>query len=239
MFKTGDTVLVNVPYKNLLDGMSRFNGRTAIINGCPRDDGWYRLDGAAYLEFREDWLSSPDEAPEFKIAIGDTVVVNVPDEYLVEGMDKYNGHTAVVSALLRTGWCELDGVEDFEFYWDWLTKAGDASSDVKAYLRVPGAKDDADKPPVDLLYSSFPRALLELARVAGDGAKKYTKDGWVHVEDGEYRYANAAGRHALKRWIDGEKDPESGHRHLAHQAWNILAVLELGLRNEETSTKTS
>jgi len=111
---------------------------------------------------------------------------------------------------------------------EWMSPADETPS-----LHVPGAKDDVGKPPVDLLYSSFPRALLELARVAGDGAKKYTKDGWLHVEDGEHRYASAAGRHALKRWIDGEKDLESGHWHLAHQAWNILAVLELKLRGEK------
>lgn len=165
--------------------------------------------------------------------VGDAVVVNIPDEYLVEGMDKYNGHTAVVSALKRTGWIELDGIEDFEFYWDWLTL------DVEPSLHVRGAKDDADKPPVDLVFSSFPRALLELARVAGDGAKKYTRDGWVHVEDGEHRYADAAGRHALKRWVEGERDSESGHLHLAHQAWNILAVLELELRKNERTSEAS
>ena len=164
---------------------------------------------------------------------GDTVLVNVPKEHLFGGRDRYNGHTAIVSEV-GTGWYKLEGASYLDFREDWLS-----SPSVESYLHVPGAKDDVGKPPVDLLYSSFPRALLELARVAGDGAEKYTKDGWVNVEDGEYRYANAAGRHALKRWVDGEKDLESGHWHLAHQAWNILAVLELGLRNEETASKTS
>ena len=112
-------------------------------------------------------------------------------------------------------------------------------TDIAPSLHVPGAKDDVYKPPVDLVFSSFPRALLELARVAGDGAKKYTRNGWVHVENGEHRYADAAGRHALKRWIEGERDSESGHMHLAHQAWNILAVLELELRKNERTTETS
>jgi hypothetical protein len=168
--------------------------------------------------------------------VGDTVFVNIPDPFLVDGLDRYNGHTAVITRtnVGNAGWYYVDNSDEFIFFGDWLSLIDEEPS-----LHVPGAKDDAGKPPVDLLYSSFPRALLELARVAGDGTKKYTKDGWVHVEDGEHRYANAAGRHALKRWIDGEKDPESGHWHLAHQAWSILAVLELGLRNEETSTKTS
>jgi hypothetical protein len=235
MFEVGDTVVVNVPYKNLLDGMSRYNGHTAIISGLPRI-GWYTLDGAAYLEFREDWLSSSDKEPKFKFAVGDEVVVRIPafaDSHPMAHMVRFDGYVGTVEAFWKPRTYALSGTE-MAFDEDWLSLIDEEPS-----LHVPGAKDDADKPPVDLLYSSFPRALLELARVAGDGAKKYTKDGWVHVEDGEYRYANAAGRHALKRWIDGEKDPESGHRHLAHQAWNILAVLELGLRNEETSTKTS
>jgi len=185
MFKIGDTVVVNVPWKNLLDGMSRYNGHTAVISGLPRV-GWYNLDGASYLEFREDWLSSADEKMR-------------------------------------------PSIEEM-----WLKPA-----DEEVSLHVPGAKDDADKPPVDLVFSSFPRALLELARVAGDGAEKYTRDGWVYVEDGEYRYANAAGRHTLKRWIEGEKDLDSGSWHLAHQAWNILAILELKLRKDERTSEAS
>lgn len=100
-------------------------------------------------------------------------------------------------------------------------------------LHVPGAKDDDGKPPVGLLFESFPRAFLEVAKVAGYGAKKYTRDGWKSVPDALNRYKDAADRHELYRSIDGDLDPESKCYHLAHQAWNILAVLELTLKNKE------
>jgi hypothetical protein len=104
---------------------------------------------------------------------------------------------------------------------------------VDVTLHVPGAKDDNSKPPVALVFESFPRALIEVAKVAGYGEKKYTRGGWISVEDGINRYLAAAGRHELKRYIEGEYDiSDSNLWHLAHQAWNIMAVLELKLREK-------
>lgn len=100
-------------------------------------------------------------------------------------------------------------------------------------FNISGFKDDSSKPDIELLFSSFPRALLEVAAVADHGAKKYTRDGWVEVENGKQRYMSALGRHLLKRYIDGEYDQDSHLRHLAHSAWNALAVLELALRENE------
>lgn len=102
-------------------------------------------------------------------------------------------------------------------------------------FNTPGFKDDSSKPDVELLFSSFPRALLEVATIADHGAKKYTRDGWTKVEDGRRRYMGALGRHLLKRYIDGEYDGDSHLRHLAHSAWNALAVLELALKEDERS----
>lgn len=96
-------------------------------------------------------------------------------------------------------------------------------------LHAPGAKDDAEKPPVALLFESFPKALTEIAEVAGYGEKKYTRGGWRHVPNASIRYADAAARHELARYDTGHIDSESGFLHLAHQAWNILALLELKL----------
>ena len=44
----------------------------------------------------------------------------------------------------------------------------------------------------------------------------------------------AAGRHRLKR-VRETHDPDSGILHLAHEAWNVLAELELALRKEGKS----
>lgn len=100
----------------------------------------------------------------------------------------------------------------------------------KPNLHVPGAKDDTGKEPVGLVFESFPRALLEVAKVAGHGERKYTRNGWLSVPDGINRYADAEGRHTLKEYIEGPTDADSGLLHLAHRAWNALALLELKLR---------
>ena len=99
---------------------------------------------------------------------------------------------------------------------------------------TPGAKLDADKLRVDLVLDSFSLALIEVAKVAGYGARKYSEGGWQHVEQGEQRYRVAAGRHRLKR-VRETHDPDSGILHLAHEAWNVLAELELVLRKEGKS----
>jgi len=102
----------------------------------------------------------------------------------------------------------------------------------KDFLHVPGAKDDTGKPPIGLVLESFPRALTEVAKVAGFGAKKYTRGGFISVPDGINRYEDALGRHTLGQFIDGDLDEESGLYHAAHRAWCALAVLELKLRKE-------
>lgn len=105
--------------------------------------------------------------------------------------------------------------------------------EAKKNLNVPGAKDDHGKEPVGMMFEYFPRALLNVAKVAGFGAKKYTRGGWISVPDAEHRYDDALGRHLLKRHIEGPNDLESELKHLAHAAWNALAILELALRGEE------
>lgn len=98
----------------------------------------------------------------------------------------------------------------------------------------PGAKLDAGKLRADLMLDGFPRALIAVAEVATYGAAKYTEHGWVDVPDGETRYRAAGDRHRLARSIDGVDD-DSGLYHLAHEAWNRLAELELMLRAIENA----
>lgn len=92
----------------------------------------------------------------------------------------------------------------------------------------PGAKLDAGKTRPDLVLNGFPRALLAVAEVAAYGARKYTEDGWRCVPDGQRRYTAAKDRHRLHGAVE-LLDAESGLLHLAHEAWNALAVLELKL----------
>lgn len=94
----------------------------------------------------------------------------------------------------------------------------------------PGAKLDAGKPRPGLVLDGFARALWEVTKVGTAGAVKYTDNGWMEVPDGINRYLDAAGRHRIKRITEGPIDPDLGLLHLAHEAWNILAALELTLR---------
>lgn len=94
---------------------------------------------------------------------------------------------------------------------------------------APGAKLDAGKVRVDLVLDGFSLALLEVARVATFGASKYSPNGWQRVANGVERYRAAGDRHRLKRHRE-VCDPDSKLLHLAHEAWNRLAELELHLR---------
>ena len=96
----------------------------------------------------------------------------------------------------------------------------------------PGAKLDAGKPDVGLLFESFPRALLEVSKVAQYGEEKYSRHGWRHVPKGQQRYFAAMGRHILKSTVE-EQDPDSNLLHAAQTAWNALATLELMLGEQE------
>lgn len=101
----------------------------------------------------------------------------------------------------------------------------------------PGAKLDAGKTRVDLVFSGFAHALLAVAMVGTDGAAKYSDDGWISVPDGQRRYADARMRHYLARKVGEEFDAQSGTLHLAHEAWNVLAELELELRRDRVSER--
>jgi hypothetical protein len=107
-------------------------------------------------------------------------------------------------------------------------------------LNSPGAKADAGKIRPWLMFSGFAHALEEVAKVTSLGAAKYTPNGWVDVPDAENRYMDAFVRHMIKLG-QGQKydiDPGGiGTHHLAQMIWNLLAVLELELRANESSGK--
>lgn len=96
-----------------------------------------------------------------------------------------------------------------------------------------GAKLDAGKLRIELVLGGFARALRAVSKIGTDGAAKYTEDGWMYVPNGIERYADAAGRHRLARQAGELYDPASGDLHLAHEAWNVLAQLDLTLRTQE------
>ena len=94
---------------------------------------------------------------------------------------------------------------------------------------APGAKLDAGKLRPALVLGGFANALLAVTKVGTDGAAKYTDNGWREVANGFKRYSDAEGRHRLYREAGETHDKLSGSLHLAHEAWNALAKLELYL----------
>jgi Domain of unknown function (DUF5664) len=94
----------------------------------------------------------------------------------------------------------------------------------------PGAKVDAGKVRMHLITGGMSRAIVEVAKVGTFGAAKYTDGGWVEVPDGFRRYEDAQQRHAAYRHQGEVLDPDSQLPHLAHEAWNALAKLDLYLR---------
>ena len=96
-----------------------------------------------------------------------------------------------------------------------------------------GKKYDEGKPMSGLMLRDFCCALTKVAEVSTYGCLKYgSPSGWQKVEQADTRYHNALVRHLLAEPCT-EMDEESGLLHLAHVAWNALAILELKLRSKD------
>ena len=90
----------------------------------------------------------------------------------------------------------------------------------------PGHKYNEGKTRMGLLPGFA--ALMEVGKVATFGAKKYKDHNWRGAQTNG-AYIDALLRHVCN-WVDGEdNDPESGLPHLAHAAWNCLALLTFRL----------
>ena len=151
-------------------------------------------------------------------------------------VDKRRAMRAALETKYAEGGVALGGTDEFRFVADKFEirdhegKVHLSSGD----LHVPGAKDDKAKPMAGVLLD-FSRALQTVVDVGTYGAKKYTRTGWATVPEGSQRYLDAMMRHLLAMDVDPDGlDPETGLPHLAHVAWNALAVLELQARRKET-----
>lgn len=83
----------------------------------------------------------------------------------------------------------------------------------------------------------FPRAMLAIAKVSADGVKKHDVPmgdmSYMDLPDGYNLYTEALSRHLLREQLEGMVDPEFGHLHAAHAAWDALARLEIALAKLE------
>lgn len=85
-----------------------------------------------------------------------------------------------------------------------------------------------------LRWDLLPLSLIkEVVKIFHFGAKKYSPNSWQNLENGYDRYKAALFRH-LEAYESGETtDKESGLHHLAHMAWNALAMLYFARKKEE------
>lgn len=84
-----------------------------------------------------------------------------------------------------------------------------------------------------LRWDLLPLSLIkEVVYVFHFGSRKYQPNTWQNLPDGYNRYKAAMFRH-IEAFESGEiNDKESGLCHLAHAAWNALAMLYFGLKHE-------
>lgn len=98
-------------------------------------------------------------------------------------------------------------------------------------------KYDGNKQIANVLFEDFPNALSAVVDVATFGAKKYKRNSWKTVPDAVIRYSDALVRHQLAMGKGERLDAESNLPHLAHFAWNALAILELYMAAHNDNTK--
>lgn len=99
-------------------------------------------------------------------------------------------------------------------------------------------KADAGKARPDLLSLGMQRALRIVQATMEYGAIKYEAHSWRNVPNAQERYFAAAERHHQERLLLGQGqflpilegcDPESKLPHIAHEIFNLLALIELEL----------
>ena len=119
--------------------------------------------------------------------------------------------------------CKSDGACELE----WLTMDSyKAKQIIQAKIdelsKPKGVKYDQDKPEVYYMFREFRHALLEVAKVATEGGKKYGKSNWRLIE--QERWQNS-----MCHYILADNDINEGGfglLHKAHVAFGALADLE-------------
>lgn len=85
-----------------------------------------------------------------------------------------------------------------------------------------------------LRWDLLPLDLIEkIVEVYHFGAKKYSPESWKGLENGDRRYLGALLRHLTAHEKGELYDKESGLLHLAHCAWNALAILHFAIEKEK------
>ena len=74
------------------------------------------------------------------------------------------------------------------------------------------------------LHLMPPEWEIELSKVFNQGAEKYSEHNWL--KGMPYSWCVSSAKRHLNKFLLGEAhDPETGCHHLAHAAWNLLAII--------------
>ena len=187
------------------------------------------------------------------------VVLKSRFNYVNEGDTVTRGHPSAHSEGEQEGdedrICSFttirNGHYDYEYFYD--GEIGIVESQVKEQLERPAEELGMYRPElgtrkigkirVELVDHGFPRALREVAKVMtwAQTAKGYKDHDWQNLPNAEVALEAAASRHRTdhieQRVVEGYTiercvDHESGLLHKAHEAFGVLAQLELMLRGE-------
>ena len=91
-----------------------------------------------------------------------------------------------------------------------------------------GKKYDEGKSMVGTLINVFPEALMAIGKCIEFGTHKYPNpNNWKKVKGANKRYQDSLMRHLIKHNAGDIIDEETKLLHLAHMAWNALAILQL------------
>ena len=96
-----------------------------------------------------------------------------------------------------------------------------------------GLRHNEGKVKVELIP---PRWILALAEVLTKGAEKYEERNWEKGMEWSKCYS-AAQRHLLAFWDGEDLDKETGLPHVAHAAWNCLALLTYSEEHQEDDNR--
>ena len=109
--------------------------------------------------------------------------------------------------------------------------------DAEVEVRVRDPKTGGEKGQKSCQIGALdPRAVIEVGKVAGFGARKYARYNFAKGYAWSLSF-DAVQRHLLAWWDGEDRDPESGLSHLAHAAWHCLTLMTFAFRKRGTDDR--
>jgi len=215
--------------------MAQKDGDTAVLLGH-----WDSIPVGTVLTRKRDVLDDAESVLYFYDG-------GVSEDYCEEG------EVGVVESVVHEGRIVTDFSKHMELFTTPLVEPGSTvgtgCSDTLGVFRPELETRKAGKIRVELVDDGFPLALREVAHVMtwAQTAKGYKDHDWQNLPNAEEALAAAASRHRTdhikQRVVDGFDinqcvDGESGLLHKAHEAFGVLAQLELMLRGKFVDSRS-